>query len=190
MLRSAAPFAPDEVQFGPSWDKKLISFGKQMHRDGTPGFFSKSDFEYIAEKCIEVGNMEETRAKQVRRKVILLWETFFSNDAKDDAVDQETFLNAVKQHHLHIKEACLQFFSFWFDCVDISGDGLIQVDEYAKMLSWIDIVDKDQVQEAFTCVDTNGDGVISHDEFVHAACNYFMINEESPPKTCMFGPVN
>jgi Ca2+-binding EF-hand superfamily protein len=177
-----------DVELGEFWEKKLVSFGKRMHIEGD-GFFAKRDFEYIAERCIELGKYDELRAKQMRRKLVQIWETFFGSDAVNDAVDQTTFVEAVRSHKHMIKEAAQQFFSYWFDVVDTSGDGLIEKEEYGVMLSIIRITDFAEVCAAFRKIDTDSDGKISHDEFVHSAVEYFTTNDESLASRHLFGPL-
>jgi len=153
------------------------------------GKIKKSDYEDLAERYIALGKLEGVRAKQVKRKIVKIWEDYYAQSAINDELPEQEFLQCLRDHKDMLFDTCLQFFGLLFDVIDLNGDGVIQREEYALFLKVFRIEDKEDVKNAFNVVDTNGDGQLSSDEFIYAGCDYFMTNDETLPSRFIFGPI-
>jgi len=176
-----------KAEFGPFWEKKLRSFFKRLDFE-KKGKMTKNTYETLADRYIDMGHMQGVAAKQVRRKLVKLWDDFYRDSATDGAVDENAFIKAIKQREEILLKGVLLFLGLWFDVIDLNGDGLIQKEEY-KLLFKAFGIEPGAADEAFKLIDTNKDGQISNEEFIHYGCQYFMSNDESLQSKYMFGPL-
>jgi len=120
--------------FGPFWQKKLLSFFRKMNVAGD-GLLSRNDYASLAERYIELGKLDGVKAKQVRRKLVKIWDDFLASSSTDDKIDEATYLQAVKDRGDLQLETCILFFDLWFDVIDLNGDGVIGKKEFALFLN-------------------------------------------------------
>jgi len=175
-------------ELGQFWEKKLLSFFRKMNTEGD-GRLSKGDYVRMADRYIELGNLDDVKAKQVHRKMIKIWTIFFGSDSEDDTVDEATYIKAIRNHVDLILKCCVEFFNLWFDVIDLSGEGIIQKEEFAMFLKVFGVEDESDAEKAFKVIDTNEDGQLSQDEFVDFGIEYFSSDDESLPSKFMFGPL-
>jgi len=174
--------------FGLFWERKFLSVIRKMNVAGH-GRITKGDYEALGDRYIEVGKLDGPRAKQVKRKLVKLWDDYLSQASVNDEMNEETFIQCLKDHQDRLLESCLQLGGLLFDLIDLNGDGVIQREEYALFLKVFRVEDEEEIKKAFKVIDTDGSGQLSHDEFIYAVCQYFMTNDESLPANSIFGPI-
>jgi len=175
-------------EFSPFWEKKCLSIIRKMNVAGH-GRITKGDYEALGDRYIEIGNLDGPRAKQVKRKVVKLWDDYLSQASVNDEMNEETFIQCLKDHKDKLLESGLQMGGLFFDLIDLNGDGVIQQEEYALFLKVFRVEDEQEIKEAFKVIDTDGSGQLSHDEFIYAVCQYLMSSDESLPANSMFGSI-
>jgi Ca2+-binding EF-hand superfamily protein len=73
-----------------------------------------------------------------------------------------------------------------FDVVDTDDDGLIERDEFARLLGLRGITDSDAM-DVFDGLDTDGDGSISRQEYVRSWREFFRSDDPTDPGSRYFG---
>jgi len=176
------------AEFGPFWEKKFLSVLRKM-RNNSGDKVKKSDYENLADRYIALGKLEGAKAKQVSRKIVKMWDDYYSQSAIKDEIGERALLQCIRDRKDRILETCLQIVGIFFDLADLNGDGVIREDEYALFLKLFGVENKTEVKKAFQVIDTNGNGELTHDEFLYAGCQYFMTNDETLPANFIFGPI-
>jgi len=173
---------------GPFWEKKLVSFYRRVGMGGD-GKIRKSDYERMADRYIQLGKLDEVKAKQVTRKAVKIWEDFLVHLATNGEITEAALVQGHRDNKYKLLETCILVFVLNFDLIDLNGNGVIQKKEYALFLKVVNADQEGNLERAFKAIDTNHDGQFSQDEFIHAGCEYFMTDDESLPSTYMFGPL-
>jgi len=173
---------------GPFWAKKVLSFYRRVRMEEDENI-RQSDFQHMADRYIELGNLDGVKAKQVTRKALRLWDDFLAHAATNGEIHELDLIQGLRDRKDKLYEACILIFGLCFDLIDLNGDGVIQKEEYALFLKVANAHDEGNLERAFRAIDTDDDGHISHEEFIHAGCEYFMTDDESLPSTYMFGPL-
>jgi len=171
---------------GSFWQKKVLSFFRRVGLQGD-GKIRRSDYEAAAERYIELGKLEGVQAKQVRRKATQIWDDFLAPAAPNGEIPVDDALEGFRSRSDKLLETCILIFGVLFDLIDVSGDGVIQKEEYALFLKVVNADEEGVLVQAFGAIDTDGTGQISHDEFIHAGCEYFMSDDDNLPSAYMFG---
>jgi len=174
-------------EFGPFWEKKARSFFKKMNQNKDDRL-SRNDFELLADRYIQAGRLDGVQAKQARRKIVMIWDDFLGKATKP--ITEVEFFESLRSHGKEfIIKYAVQAFGLWFDAGDVSGDGLIQQQEYVLLLKILGVEDEDAAVESFKTIDVNGNGTLSYEEFVSAGVEYFLTEDESKPSKHILGPI-
>jgi len=173
---------------GRFWERKVRTFFKLVDIDGN-GYITKGDYESLADRYKEMGKLDDVKAKQVRRKLVKVWFDLFEADSTDGRVDEATFCQSARKCEALIFTTATQFHGLFFDLIDLSGDGIIQKDEFRLFFKVFGIGDEQQVIQSFNGLDSNGDGELSYEEFVQAGCQYFISGDEALPSKFLYGPL-
>jgi len=173
---------------GPFWERKIRTFFKRMDANGD-GFVSKQDYQWLAGKYAEHGQLNYVQAKQVSRKLEKIWDDFYEKNSKNGDSDEKAYIKSLKERKSKLFEMCQQFHGLFFDLIDLSGDGIVQSEEFALFFKVFGIGDETVAAESFKKLDTNADGKLSHDEFLKAGFEFFYSGDESLPSKHLYGPL-
>src|ERR1700733_11624979 len=93
------------------------------------------------------------------------------------------FAESTKQqrHDPEFKDAFMTTCHHFFKVLDVSGDGYLQEDEYARSFSQVGIQDVSIICNAFETIDLNHDGMLSLEEFSTALWEYLTSENEKSP---------
>ena len=83
------------------------------------------------------------------------------------------------------RTGCKQF----FEIVDVSGDGFLQEEEFARSFVNAGFHDKDIARRGFDAIDLNQDGKLSLEEFSTAMLEYLTSEDEQSRYTELWGPL-
>jgi len=173
---------------GPFWERKFKTYFRRMDHDGD-GYMTKNDFEQLADRYAQIGNLDDVKAKQARRKILKIWYDFYEAGSTNGKIDETALINVNIIRESMMFKACVEYFGLFFDLIDINGDGFIQKEEFEIFHSAFGITRKDVTAECFKAIDTNGDGKLSCDEFIQAGYQFFTSGDESLPSKFMYGPL-
>jgi len=159
------------------WRRRMATYFNIIETDSegnNDGILTRDDYGVLADRYSDLGKLDERTKKQIHRKLIQIYDTFFGDLANDGPIDSKRFADAFisKGPELMIR-ACSQFFGFYFDLVDINGDGVVSRQEYELFTKGFRLSEEGG-QLSFAAVDVDGDGKISYEEFVSAGTDYFL----------------
>jgi len=178
-----------DSDFGGSfWERKMRSYFRVLDVD-KDSVLTMKDFERLADRYVEIGKLDEVKAKQVRRKIQKIWLDYFEKDAKNGQMNEIEFVEAIRAREALIFETAMQVHGLYFDLMDLSGDGFVQKDEFQIFHKVFSIDNEKQTAECFKSLDTDGDGQLSYEEFTHAGYEYFGSGDESLPSKYLYGPL-
>jgi len=179
----------DKFAFGEVWERKVRSYIKRLDLDGD-GKLTRADYEMLVDSYLKLGQIDELRAKQITRRILGVWDSFFSIIAADGAITTDQWIAVIRRSpFLSLFRVVIEYMNLFFDLIDTNGDGVIQKEEFAFFLKIFCVEEKAEVIEAFQALDTDGDGKIDHNEFMNAAIEYWMSNDDSLPSKLFFGPL-
>jgi Ca2+-binding EF-hand superfamily protein len=176
-------------EHGEFWNRKIRTFFRVIDFDND-GFVTHKDYEAMAQHFIDVGHLDEVKAKQAKRKFMQIWEKFFGvTERTTGPLTMEAFVDCKRRSGLaKLTRAANEIFAALFDLIDLNGDGVIQKDEFEKFYNVVKL-DEKAAAETFKAIDTNGDGLLSADEFITAGIDFFNGDDESSPYRFLFGPL-
>ncbi|XP_013386646.1 sarcoplasmic calcium-binding protein-like [Lingula anatina] len=172
------------------WRRKLRTFFKAM--DATrDGYITKEDYEFSAYRLASYMGLDETKAKEVLKLRIEVWEAF-SKDPKNSEVykisEDEFISNYLDVINTSFRDALVDFASREFDVYDLDEDGFISSKEHkAFFYSWR--IPTDYSADTFKALDTDGDGLISRDEYIQGAADFMFSEDENSPYKNFLGPL-
>lgn len=172
------------------WVKKMKTYFHRIDFD-RDGSITKKDFEGMADRFIQSEKLSEARGKDLKEKLLQVWEKYLKSVASDgkaltESVFIETMKKQLKDHHL--KEAVAGPLPIFFHAVDANADGNIQQDEYALFFQILGL-EPSLAKTSFEAIDTNHDGQLSLDEFVTAGTNFFISDDDKCPSKYFWGPL-
>jgi len=101
------------------------------------------------------------------------------------------FIQSIKQvkNDPDFREAYLAMCNQFYRILDVSGDGYLQEEEFARSFASAGIQDKGVVRRAFDAVDLNQDGKLSLEEFSIALFENLTSEDEQNRYTELWGPL-
>ena len=97
---------------------------------------------------------------------------------RDGAVDLDEFLATIDRGMLaepdYLERAILVITGACFDAADANGDGMIDVEEYTRLITAVDPSKDEVARKGFALLDANGSGLVGREELVsalRAACS-------------------
>jgi len=179
----------DKFAFGEFWERKIRTYIHRIDMDGD-GKLTKVDYEMLVDRYLKLGKIDDLRAKQITRKILGIWNKFFSVAATNGVIDADEWIAVCRRTSILVYfRAILEFMNVCFDLIDTSGDGVIQKEEFAFFLKAFRVEDEAEVNASFQALDRDGCGKIDHNEFINAGIEFWMSNDENLPSKLMFGPL-
>jgi len=178
-------------QYGNYWKKKMGLLFERIDIGGL-GRFKKSDLLGVAERYIEVAQLNEDDAEKLRSLFDTgVWDHFFQPSSGGDENSCYTtadimIANIEEQGKSSFLDVANYLFGRYVDAVDQDKDNRICLAEYTKYFYIIGVNQK-YAQKAFNALDTDKNGFITRDEFVKAGSDFIGLENPCYPSDKMFG---
>jgi Ca2+-binding EF-hand superfamily protein len=171
------------------WTKKMKTYFQRIDFD-KDGAITQKDFEGMADRFVKFEKLSEDKGKELKGKLLQVWDNYLKNDAQGQGVSQDAFIAALKQKVADpaLRQTLSGPLPLFFSAVDANADGNIQEDEF-KLFFEILGLDANTAPATFKAIDTNNDGQLSLDEFVAAGVDFFTSEDESSPTKFFWGPL-
>jgi len=153
------------------------------------GFLTENDYNVLADRYIKLGKINEVTGKQIRRKLVGIFEIFFAVPAKDGPITSDRFADAVLDRgQEQIILTASQFFGYYFDLIDVNGDGEVSRKEFEVFAKCFQL-SEEAADISFNAYDSDQDGKISYDEFVKTGTGFFQ-GKAGERFDVVFGPIS
>lgn len=171
------------------WVRKMKTYFQRIDFD-KDGSITQKDFEGMADRFVKFEKLDEAKGKELKAKLIQVWEKYLSEANKGQALNQETFIAALKKQVADptLRQTLAGPLPLFFSAVDANADGSIQSDEFELFFEILGL-DKSMAPSTFKAIDTNNDGALSLDEFVAAGVDFFTSEDENCPTRFFWGPL-
>lgn len=171
------------------WIRKMKTYFQRIDFD-KDGAITQKDFEAMADRFVSSEKLSEERGKELKGKLLQVWEKYLKGAKDGQAIDQASFIEAIKKQVADkaLHEALAGPLPLFFSAVDANADGAIQSDEFELFFQIIGL-DPKMAPATFKAIDTNNDGSLSLDEFVTAGVDFFTSEDENSPNKLFWGPL-
>jgi len=158
--------------FGPHWQQKIRTLFHRLDAN-KDGKMSVEDFNLIAERFIEVGELTDEHAQEVRDYYTHeIWLKYFKESEAEHAT-LDSFVNNLKtMGKKNILATTNDIHNRYFTNIDRDCDGLASLEDFTKYF-YILGVKEEFAKEAFDAIDVNHDGRISRGEFMTAGNDFY-----------------
>jgi Ca2+-binding EF-hand superfamily protein len=171
------------------WVRKMKTYFQRIDFD-KDGAITQKDFEGMAERFVKYEKLDETKGKELRAKLLQVWDKYLKDDNKGQALNQEAFIATLKKQVSDpaLRQTLAGPLPLFFSAVDANADGNIQADEFELFFEILGL-DRKMAPATFAAIDTNNDGQLSLDEFVAAGVDFFTSEDENSPTKFFWGPL-
>lgn len=154
------------------------------------GAITPKDFEGMAERFVKREKLDETRGKELKTKLLQVWEKYLKDGAAGQTLNQDAFIATLKKQVQDpaLRETLAGPLPLFFSAIDANADGMIQKDEFELFFDIIGL-DPKMAGDTFQAIDTNHDGQLSLEEFVTAGVDFFTSEDEASPNKYFWGPL-
>jgi len=173
------------------WERKMKMFFKRLDFNRN-GELTWEDYRLRADRFIELGKLEDHRAREVREKYLQVWTDNFEQKTNLKRINEQAFIELFQGSNGKeaLQRAMDESLRLGFDIVDRNADGVIQLDEFIHFY-WAYGFTEDVAKTAFKALDTNGDGLISFDEYMAAAHEFIKSSvDNGSPSNLVFGSLS
>lgn len=171
------------------WVRKMKTYFQRIDFD-KDGAITQKDFEGMAERFVACEKLDAVRGKELKDKLIQVWEKYLHFDSQGKALNQDAFIATIKKqvNEPSLRDTLAGPLPLFFSAVDANADGNIQQDEFELFFEIIGL-DKSMAPASFKAIDTNNDGQLSLEEFVAAGVDFFTSEDENCPTKFFWGPL-
>lgn len=172
------------------WARKMRTYFDRIDFD-KDGVITRSDFEGMADRFIESERLDPGRGKELKDKLIQVWDKYLSGVGHGNAITEPEFVSSMKKlknNSGELRGTIEGPLPLFFGAIDANSDGMIQESEYALLFEILGI-DSSLASASFKAIDTNNDGLLSLAEFVEAGIEFFLGEDETEPSRLFWGPL-
>lgn len=181
----------EKVSFKPNpyYLRKMRTF-HEVHCRALNCSFSRAAFELLADRYKDVANMQTLRERQVRRKLLKIWEDYFEEMSKTYTITGDVLAECIgSKGAAKVTSSASQYGDVFFDLIDLNADAKISPEEFRLFHKVFRLSDK-TADAAFKALDKNDKGYVDYDEFIDAMVEFFVPDGEvETPESILFGPL-
>ncbi|KAK4008663.1 calexcitin-2 [Daphnia magna] len=171
---------------------KLIYVFKAFFDVDNSGAIDQQDFCLAAERICRVHGwtVNEGKGAEVLQRLLDVWEALKRADSNSDgSVDQNewcTMWETYAKGGNDSQEWQDKYRDFYFSIMDTSGEGTIELDEFAAVNKRDDVSDKD-CSEAFKLLSKNNSSIVNSSTFAQLWKEFFTSDDPSAPGNFIYG---
>lgn len=173
------------------WQRKMLTHFTRMDMNDD-GHVSRDDFKSIVKSVTGAGKLSETRAYQMQRLVIQLWEDFWccgEDKGFDYKVPPEEFVSVmVNLLRLSDSRKLLEEpLSLLYGVIDLDGTDSVNIKKWIIYNNCIGISEADARHSFETCFDQKSE--ITKSDFIAVGQNFFTLTDEKHASRHLWGPL-
>jgi Ca2+-binding EF-hand superfamily protein len=175
----------DKLSKSDFWKKKVQRAVVTRDTDKS-GFISRKDFVLVVERYRKLANSTEEKLKALLETMLRMCDKMGLNDG-GFKYSYEEFEEVLKQQWAS-EEIDVALSRDMFACLDVNGDGLIDLVEWKAHIMAMGI-SPEHAQKSFSAMDSDADGMVTEDEFVNYHVEFFCSTENKLNSAILYGPL-